>query len=141
MLGRVLAGTLTACILTAGVARSVGCLQWPRMEVNYEKEPLVKGLVFRNSVIYKIPDSFPTGLAREGSSKLPVTAFEGGHGNGRGQFDGPRGIATDSAGNIFVADTGNGRIQKFSPRRHVRYEHGNKRQGPWTTRRTERNRH
>ena len=27
------------------------------IEVNSEKEPLVKGLVFRNSVIYKIPGS------------------------------------------------------------------------------------
>ena len=36
-------------------------------------------------------------------------------GHGRGQFDSPRAIATDSAGNIFVADTGNGRIEKFSP--------------------------
>src|SRR5213078_4951565 len=86
-----------------------------RTEVNYEKEPLVKGFVFRNLVIYKIPDSLPPRLARQRSSKLPVTAFEGGHGNGRGQFDGPRAIATDSAGNIFVADTGNGRIEKFSP--------------------------
>jgi DNA-binding beta-propeller fold protein YncE len=45
----------------------------------------------------------------------PVTAFEGGHGTGKGQFDNPHGIAVDSAGNIVVADTGNGRIQKFSP--------------------------
>ena len=85
------------------------------MEVNSEKEPLVKGLIFRNSVIYKIPGSGPPHLAAEGPSKPPVTAFEGGHGNGRGQFDSPQGIAIDSAGNIFVADTGNGRIQKFSP--------------------------
>ncbi len=48
-------------------------------------------------------------------SKTPVTAFEGGQGNGKGQFDGPRGIAIDTAGNIFVADTNNGRIEKFSP--------------------------
>jgi tripartite motif-containing protein 71 len=31
-----------------------------------------------------------------------------------GQFDGPRGIAVDSSGNVFVGDTGNDRIQKFS---------------------------
>jgi DNA-binding beta-propeller fold protein YncE len=85
------------------------------MEVSPEKELLVKGLMFRNSVTYKIPDSGPPRLAPEGWSKLPVTAFEGGHGNGRGQFDSPQAIATDSAGNIFVADTGNGRIEKFSP--------------------------
>jgi DNA-binding beta-propeller fold protein YncE len=45
----------------------------------------------------------------------PVTAFVGGHGSGKGQLDSPHGIALDSAGNILVADTGNGRIQKFSP--------------------------
>jgi DNA-binding beta-propeller fold protein YncE len=92
------------------------------VEVNYDKEQLVKGLVFRNSVIYKIPGSvlpptraLPPNPTREDLSKPPVTAFEGGHGNGRGQFDSPRGIATDSAGNIFIADTGNGRVEKFSP--------------------------
>ncbi len=103
-LGRVLAGTVTACILAAGVIDLWAVHSSSRVEVNYDKEQLVKGLVFRNSVIYKIP-----------RSKLPVTAFEGGHGNGRGQFDSPRAIATDSAGNIFVADTGNGRVEKFSP--------------------------
>jgi len=102
MLGRLLSGTVTACILVAGVIDLWAVYSSPRMDVNYEKQPLVKELVFRNLVIYKIPGS-------------PVTAFEAGHGNGRGQFDSPRGIATDSAGNIFVADTGNGRIEKFSP--------------------------
>jgi DNA-binding beta-propeller fold protein YncE len=53
-------------------------------------------------VIYKIPGS-------------PITAFEGGHGNGKCQFDNPHGLAVDSGGNIFVADTNNGRIEKFSP--------------------------
>jgi DNA-binding beta-propeller fold protein YncE len=48
--------------------------------------------------------------------KIPaVTMFQGGKGFARGQFDFPRGIAADRSGNILVADTNNGRIQKFSP--------------------------
>jgi tripartite motif-containing protein 71 len=35
-------------------------------------------------------------------------------GTGDGQFKGPNGIAVDSDGNVFVADSGNARIQKFS---------------------------
>jgi len=82
MLGQVLAGTVTACILAAGVIDLWAVHSSSRTEVNYEKEPLVKGLVFRNLVIYKIPDSLPPRLARQRSSKLPVTAFEGGQGKG-----------------------------------------------------------
>ena len=115
MLGPVLAGALTACILAAGLFDLWAVYGSSRMEVNYDTDSLVKGLVFRKSAIYKIPDSFPTGLVRKGSSKQPITAFEGGRGSGKGQFENPRGIAIDSAGNIFVADTGNGRVQKFSP--------------------------
>jgi sugar lactone lactonase YvrE len=114
MFGRVLAGALTVCILTAGLFDLLAVYRSSRMEVNYDTDSLVKGLVFRRSVIYTIPDSFPKGRVREGSSKQPITAFEGGHGSGKGQFEKPRGIAIDSAGNIFVADTNNGRIEKFS---------------------------
>jgi DNA-binding beta-propeller fold protein YncE len=115
MLGRVLAGALTACILAAGVIDLFAVYNSSRMELNYERQPLVHGLVFRNFETYKIPESLPPHLAREGLLKPPVTAFEGGHGNGKGQFDNPHGLALDTAGNIFVADTNNGRIQKFSP--------------------------
>jgi sugar lactone lactonase YvrE len=51
-------------------------------------------------------------------SSVPQSAtntFQGGKGIGRGQFDSPTGIAVDGGGNVLVADTGNGRIEKFSP--------------------------
>jgi len=54
-------------------------------------------------------------LAPTVADERPVTAFQGGQGTEEGRFDTPRGIAIDSAGNIFVADTGNGRVEKFSP--------------------------
>jgi len=49
-------------------------------------------------------------------SSLPeTTMFEGGKGTDNGQFDSPTGMAVDGNGNILVADTNNGRIEKFSP--------------------------
>ena len=41
-----------------------------------------------------------------------VTAW-GSQGKGDGEFEMPSGIEVDSAGNVYVADTGNSRIQKF----------------------------
>ena len=41
--------------------------------------------------------------------------FEGGLGTDEGQFHSPTGMCVDGNGNILVADTGNGRIEKFSP--------------------------
>ena len=38
---------------------------------------------------------------------------DGSTGTGNGEFDNPRGITTDSSGNVYVADMGNGRVQKF----------------------------
>jgi sugar lactone lactonase YvrE len=74
-------------------------------------------------VIYKVPVPPPKEFKRPDPARLqallmqipPVTMFQGGKGVGRGQFDFPRGIAADRAGNILVGDTNNGRIQKFSP--------------------------
>ena len=37
----------------------------------------------------------------------------GSKGSGNGQFKFPKGIAVDSSGNVYVADDGNCRIQKF----------------------------
>ncbi|HEU0049833.1 MAG TPA: 6-bladed beta-propeller, partial [Nitrososphaera sp.] len=51
-------------------------------------------------------------------SSLPESVssmFEGGKGTGKGEFDLPSGIAVDANGNVLVADTNNGRIEKFSP--------------------------
>ena len=38
----------------------------------------------------------------------------GSEGSGDGQFYSPNGIAVDSSGNVYVADTENQRIQKFT---------------------------
>jgi sugar lactone lactonase YvrE len=68
---------------------------------------------YNGMVIYKVPDTPPPKL-----SSLPenvINMFEGGKGAGKGEFDSPSGIAVDGSGNVFVADTGNGRIEKFSP--------------------------
>jgi DNA-binding beta-propeller fold protein YncE len=39
----------------------------------------------------------------------------GSFGTGDGQFNGPAGMAVDAVGNVYVADYGNHRVQKFSP--------------------------
>jgi len=68
---------------------------------------------YNGLVIYKIPDTPPPQL-----SALPegvANMFEGGRGAGKGEFNLPTGISFDGNGNVLVADTGNGRIEKFSP--------------------------
>jgi DNA-binding beta-propeller fold protein YncE len=68
---------------------------------------------YNSLTIYKIPDTPPPSLSSlpEGVSNM----FDGGRGSNRGQFDSPTGIAVDPNGNFLVADTNNGRIEKFSP--------------------------
>src|SRR6266545_2726244 len=69
---------------------------------------------YNGMVIYKVPDTPPPKL-----SSLPegvTNMFEGGRGTGKGEFDSPNGIATDRAGNIYVAEIGSKhRVQKLAP--------------------------
>jgi DNA-binding beta-propeller fold protein YncE len=44
----------------------------------------------------------------------PYLTQWGSPGAGNGQFDGPAGMAVDAAGNVYVADYGNHRVQKFT---------------------------
>ena len=77
---------------------------------------------YSNLIIYKVPETLPKELKRPDTARLnamflqipPVNMFRGGKGLVRGQFDFPRGIAVDRAGNVIVADTTNCRIQRFT---------------------------
>jgi sugar lactone lactonase YvrE len=58
--------------------------------------------------------AFPTTPEFTSLPQSVPNTFQGGKGIGRGQFDSPTGIAVDADGNILVADTNNGRIEKLS---------------------------
>ena len=94
---------------------------------------------YNSLIIYKVPDTPPPKL-----SSLPegvTNMFEGGRGSDKGQFDTPTGIAVDANGNVLVADTNNGRIEKFSPTGNFLSSYGNQGNRLRTIRRTERDRH
>ena len=63
-------------------------------------------------------DDFKTVTTLEQSYSETRSVWErnmwGKDGSENGEFRGPSGIAVDTAGNIYVADTGNDRIQKFN---------------------------
>jgi len=62
-------------------------------------------------------------IVSQGKNKILVISRDGriikgfgrGPGKGEGELDGPRGIAIDRHGNIYVVDTNNSRIVKFNP--------------------------
>jgi DNA-binding beta-propeller fold protein YncE len=59
--------------------------------------------------------AFPATPQLSSLRNATVNMFQGGKGAGKGQFDSPTAIAVDPNGNVLIADTGNGRIEKFSP--------------------------
>jgi len=85
---------------------------------NFKK--VFEGPEFWQLTIYKVPENadFIPASTAPAAGKLPapgISVFDGGPGKENGQFNFPRGVTVDNAGNILVADTNNGRIQKFSP--------------------------
>ena len=79
---------------------------------------MFEGQEYGALTIYKVPEnadfvpvsSGPTA----GAQATGVNLFENAQGKENGQLNFPRGLTVDNAGNIFVADTNNGRLQKFS---------------------------
>ncbi len=55
----------------------------------------------------------PTLLRRNRERYVPVLAF-GREGTGPGEFRGPIGVAVDDSGYVYITDSGNDRIEKFS---------------------------
>ncbi|HEX2233917.1 MAG TPA: hypothetical protein VHG69_11210, partial [Thermoleophilaceae bacterium] len=54
-------------------------------------------------------------LATPASGAITFVSKWGAQGPAEGQFNQPRSVATDSAGNVYVADQLNARVQKFGP--------------------------
>jgi DNA-binding beta-propeller fold protein YncE len=72
----------------------------------------------RVSVLPATPDQRAPGAVPPQLRSLPEgvsNMFEGGRGTGKGEFDSPTAMTVDPSGNVLVADTSNGRIEKFSP--------------------------
>ncbi|CAN5357472.1 hypothetical protein BH10ACI3_BH10ACI3_05070 [soil metagenome] len=79
---------------------------------------------YANIRIYKVPDTFSAPATNQLPQQNPaspenpaasgVNAFLGVEGNQPGQFSKPRGVATDGKGFIYIADTMNARVQKFT---------------------------
>ena len=93
-------------------------------ENNFERAFKAENGAHGNLSIYKVPPDplgrsatqiREAGVPTDNVNRPPISAFEGGRGNGQGQFASPRGIAVDTKGNLYVSDTENGRIQAFSP--------------------------
>ncbi len=66
----------------------------------------------------------------KGKREAAAVQVWGSQGKGKGQFQDPRGIAVDEAGNVYVADSGNHRIQVFDPGGQFITQWGNEGDGP-----------
>jgi len=67
---------------------------------------------YGNLAIYRVPSNPATVDALPDAP--PEDMYAGGTGSGPGLFDGPRGVALERSGALLVADTGHGRVGRFS---------------------------
>jgi DNA-binding beta-propeller fold protein YncE len=59
-------------------------------------------------------DAFGANVGGPGINVCTTACAPGTQGSGDGQFSGPNGIAVDSSGDVYVVDSANNRIEKFS---------------------------
>lgn len=80
--------------------------------VMYVHKDLKPGMAFSTLTVNPPP---PARGYSQTATALKPAAIWGKAGSGRGEFNEPRSLAVDAQGNLFIADTKNNRIQKFSP--------------------------
>ncbi len=68
---------------------------------------------YNSLTIYKVPETMPPQFST--LPEITTNMFEGGRGTASGQFNKPLGIAVDRSGDVLVADSRNGRLEKFKP--------------------------
>ena len=68
----------------------------------------------KNSMVYVV--DFDSDCVRVLNSDLTYSSPFGKNGSGMGQFNSPGGVACDSTGKVYVADTWNHRIKSSQPR-------------------------
>ncbi|MBI5419603.1 MAG: 6-bladed beta-propeller [Deltaproteobacteria bacterium] len=79
-------------------------------------DPITGNLLVVDRQNHRVQIFDPEGnLAKVGSNGKALTNPLGRLGSGNGDFNNPMDVAVDKRGNIYVADTGNNRIQKFDP--------------------------
>jgi NHL repeat len=71
-------------------------------------------LTYLAVAVFALTAALAAGAAQ--ASLLSASGSFGSQGSGNGQFQSPLGVAVQqSSGNVYVADSGNARVQKFSP--------------------------
>jgi hypothetical protein len=83
---------------------------------------------YRNLVIFRVPDDPDAWRSLPGAPAVDM--YTGGRGDDAGRFDEPRGIAVAPDGTVVVADSNNGRIQRFAGDGTFLDEFGSPGEGP-----------
>src|SRR5881396_2058963 len=121
LMSGILGLTAIALVLPAPPARAasfVGTVAGPSIAATYpsgvEWDDFDNRLVVADTGLDRIEFYTFTLGSNPSTSTFTKTGQFGQHGTGNGQFDSPRDAAVDpSNGDIYVADAGNNRVQKF----------------------------